>query len=361
MLQRVSQFYYWPKMSADVHEVCRSCVVCLSTQGQERRPQPPLKSIPVGEPFECVGMDFKEFDVSNKGNRYALVFQDYLTKWPEVFPVADRTAKTVASCLAELVWRHGVPAHIIHDREAEFLSDVLQDTAAILGVKQLPTSGGHPQTDGLVERLNRTLKSMLSKLVVKKGRNWDELLGPVLMAYRTTPQASSGESPFYLLYGRDASLPSSLDFYVPKPKAVTLESDYGRELFKELKQVRALAKQSIAKAQNEQYDKEVKESKISTGELVMLKVDPKFKLDRQFRGPYRVHNVTATCAYIQPINMPNSDVICVSLQRLSHCTGQGLKSAQPWLGHGKTRRRRQVRQTTRLPSEHDDNNDSICD
>ena len=261
MLQRVSQYYYWPKMSADVHEVCRSCVVCLSTQGQDRRPRPPLKSIPVGEPFECVGMDFKEFDVSNKGNRYALVFQDYLTKWPEVFPVADRTAKTVASCLAELVWRHGVPARIIHDRAAEFLSDVLQDTAAILGVKQLPTSGGHPQTDGLVERLNRTLKSMLSKLVVKKGRNWDELLGPVLMAYKTTPQASSGESPFYLLYGRDASLPSSLDFYVPKPKAVTLESDYGRELFKELKQVRSLAKQSIAKAQNvqkQQYDKEVK-------------------------------------------------------------------------------------------------------
>ena len=70
--------------------------------------------------------------------------------------------------------------------------------------------------------------------------------------------------------------------------------------------------------------------------------------------------MTATCAYIQPINIPNSDVICVSLQRLSRCTGQRLKSAQPWLGHGKTRRH-QVRQTTRLPSEHDDNNDSISD
>jgi len=98
-------------------------------------------------------MDFKEFDVSKKGNRYALVFQDYLTKWPEVFPVADRTAQTVAGCLAELVWRHGVPARIIHDRAAEFLSDVLQDTAVILGVKQLPTSGGHPQTDGFVENI----------------------------------------------------------------------------------------------------------------------------------------------------------------------------------------------------------------
>ena len=70
-----------------------------------------------------------------------------------------------------------------------------------------------------------------------------------------------------------------------------------------------LARQNIVKAQNiqkQQYDRRVKESKINIGELVMLKVDSKFKLDRQFRGPYRVHNVIATCAYIQPINMPNS-------------------------------------------------------
>ena len=84
----------------------------------------------------------------NKGNRYALVFQDYLTKWPKVFPVADRAATTVANCLAEVIWRHGVPRKIIHDRAAEFLSDVLQDTASIMGLTQLATSGGHPLTDG---------------------------------------------------------------------------------------------------------------------------------------------------------------------------------------------------------------------
>ena len=47
-----------------------------------------------------------------------LVFPDYLTKWPEVFPVNDRFITTVVKCLAELVWKHGVPAKIIHDRAA---------------------------------------------------------------------------------------------------------------------------------------------------------------------------------------------------------------------------------------------------
>ena len=77
-----------------------------------------------------------------------------MTKWPEVFPVPDGTASTVAKCLCWLIWRHGVPRKIIHDRAPEFLSDLLQDTAELMGAQQLPTAGGHPQTDGLVERFN---------------------------------------------------------------------------------------------------------------------------------------------------------------------------------------------------------------
>ena len=51
-----------------MYKVCESCVVCASTQGQERQKKPPLKCIPVGEPFECLGMNFKEMDVSEDGN-----------------------------------------------------------------------------------------------------------------------------------------------------------------------------------------------------------------------------------------------------------------------------------------------------
>ena len=84
-------------------------------------------------------------DVSRSGNRYTLVLQDYLTKWSEVYVVADRSAKTVAACLADFIWKHGVPMNIIHDRAAEFLSDAVQETAMILVMTQLPTSGGHPR------------------------------------------------------------------------------------------------------------------------------------------------------------------------------------------------------------------------
>ena len=195
-----------------------------------------------------------------------------------------RTEKqTVAKCLLDVVWKHGVPARIIHDRAAEFLSEVLQETAALMGISQLPTSGGHPQTDGLVERFNRTLKQMLTKLVAKGGRNWDTLLGPVLFAYRTTPHSSTGVSPFYLTYGCDPVLPTALDFHAPAVRYPVIETEYGKELAKELKQARQLAKKQIQSAQHSQkkfYDKRSKDVELKIGDRVMLKVEPRFKLDR---------------------------------------------------------------------------------
>ena len=90
-------------------------VTCASVRGQGNHGRPPLVSISLGGPFDCVGMDFVELDVMQDGNRYALVFQDYLTKWPEMYALSNRKAETVARCLLDLVWKHGVPNKIIHD------------------------------------------------------------------------------------------------------------------------------------------------------------------------------------------------------------------------------------------------------
>ena len=304
MLQKLKQYLYWPGMSSMIFKKCESCLVCATIQGQERRQNPELHSIPVGEPFACIGMDFKEIDESFDKNRFALVFQDYLSKWPEVYPVADQTASTIAKCkcLADLII--GMEYHLPF---SEFLSDVLQDTVFILAIKQLPTSPGHPQCDCLVERFNRTLKTMLSKLVVNKGHDWDQVLGPLLFAYQTMPHSSTGEMPFFLLYGRDAKLPSVLDFYSPCPKTPVIYSEYiyGKTLFQELKQIRDIARKNIQQAQisqKKQYDKGCHPVSVEVGDTVLVKVQPKFKLDCIYHGPYRVYEVTGTNVKVKPVS-----------------------------------------------------------
>ena len=114
----------------------------------------------------------------------------------------------------------------------EFLSDILQDTVFVLKVKKLPTSPKHPQSDGLVERFNQTLKAMLLKLVTNKGCDLDRLKEPLLFAYQTMPHSLTKKT---LLYGRDTKLPTALNFYSPHPKTPVIYSEYGKILFIEHK------------------------------------------------------------------------------------------------------------------------------
>ena len=97
-------------------------------------------------------MDVIQFPKSHTGNRYGVVFVDYLTKWPEVFATSDQTALTIAKLFVEqIVCRHGVPAQLLSDRGAAFLSRLLMEICELLGVEKLNTTAYHPQTDGLAE------------------------------------------------------------------------------------------------------------------------------------------------------------------------------------------------------------------
>lgn len=82
------------------------------------------------------------------------------------------------------------------------MSATLEEVYCLLQVERIRTSPYHPQTDGLVERFNATLKSMLKTFVGRKGKDRDEYLPYLLFAYREVSQESTGCSPFELLFGQ---------------------------------------------------------------------------------------------------------------------------------------------------------------
>ena len=158
----------------------------------------------MGEPFTRIAMDMVgPLPMTRHGNRYILVVCDYTTRYPEAFPMRKFTAPAVASRLVELFSRHSVPMDILTDQGTNFTSALLGELYKMSGVKPIKTTPYHPQTDGLVERFNQTLKQMLRNVINQNGSDWDELLPYVLYAYREVPQASTGFSPFELIYGRD--------------------------------------------------------------------------------------------------------------------------------------------------------------
>ena len=126
----------------------------------------------------------------------------------------------------------------------------------------------------------------------------------------------------------------------------TIETEYAKELFKELRQARSIAKKNIEKKQKDQkkfYDQKSKDVKLTVGDLIMLKSSPRFRLDCSFKGPFQIKSLTSTNAIIQLKDDSKAEELNVSRQRLSLCKAE-MSSSTPWVGHSeRLRRRRRVR------------------
>ena len=121
-----------------------------------------------------------------------------------MFPLPDQQTDRIVQILAEdIVPFLGIPEVILLDHGTNVLSHLMLDVCKALGIQKLNTTAYHPQCDGLVERYNHTLKSMLRKHAARYGVQWDEYIVSVQWAYRNTPHEATGEKPSYLLFGMD--------------------------------------------------------------------------------------------------------------------------------------------------------------
>lgn len=132
-------------------------------------------------------VDIMELPLTNCGNHYAIIFQDFWTKWPFIFTAPDQKVPRLAQLLnREIVPVFGVPDALLLDHGTNLLSHIMTDVCQLLGTTKLNTTAYHPQCDGMVERMNRILKAMLHKHTAKLGRQWDQFLPGVLWAYQNT-------------------------------------------------------------------------------------------------------------------------------------------------------------------------------
>ena len=201
--ERILDRFYWPGVKNDVVRICQTCPKC-----QRTAPRPSVRNLLIPKPiietlFERLAIDIVgPLPKTSRGHRYLLVIVDYATRYPEALPLRAATTKAVARELILLFSRVGIVREILTDQGSCFMPRVLKELLSILQLRQLRTSVYHPQIDGLVERFNKTLKQMLRKVMDVDGKNWDQLLSHVLFAFCEVPQASTGFSPFELLYGR---------------------------------------------------------------------------------------------------------------------------------------------------------------
>ena len=104
---------------------------------------------------------------SEEGHKKVLVMGDCFTRYMVAAPMKDETASTIAAALlSEWILRFGPPENLLSDRGTAFIGKVMEELCRILGINKILCSPYHPQTDGMVERFNRTLCNDLSTICV---------------------------------------------------------------------------------------------------------------------------------------------------------------------------------------------------
>ena len=140
--QKIRQRYWWRGMFKDTEHWCKSCVDCSMRKTPKTNLRAPLIPIPVEGAFDRVAVDvLGPLTKTDKGNRYILVFSDYLTRWPEAFAVPNVEAVTIARILVdEIISRHGAPRTLLSVRGTNFLSSLVQEVCKIFQIQKLNTS-----------------------------------------------------------------------------------------------------------------------------------------------------------------------------------------------------------------------------
>lgn len=298
---KIRERYYWPQMYETIRSYIQACDVC------QRRGRPSknneLYPIPPHSPFYRIGIDFVgPLPITRKGNRYIIVAVDMFTKWPEARAVPEATATQVAQFVyEEIICRHGCPQKILTDRGTHFNNQLVAELMSNFGIKHHNSTPYHPQTNGQVERFNKTLKETLAKLAID-DITWDEHIAPALFAYRTAKQSATKMTPFLLTYGREATLPIDDNHEAEKVDLI----DRLKQLVDRLPNLREKAKQTmiaIKEKQKTAHDKQItKPQYFKVGQKVLYYDAAKDKqwsgkLNPKWKGPYWIHEVLIHGSY----------------------------------------------------------------
>ncbi len=300
--QLIQKNFWWPQMASDIQRWCDTCIVCATiNQGKPGRTKLCRPEPPKG-PWELLQLDFIGPLPSAKGGyRYCLVIIDKFSKWVEAIPTRNNSANTVARVVANQIlplW--GAPIQIESDQGTHFTGQVMKQICQMLNIKQRFHIPYRPQSSGMVERANRTIKESISKQVAQHKNQWIDALPTVLTILRATPSKATGISPFELMTGRVMKLPIDPEIAPADlgPLVVATQQSVLKQLRERLEvlHARAALKQQQSDLTNDTQFNPTSEVKFSEGDMVMVRVFVKQgAFTPRWHGPYEVKAICNSC------------------------------------------------------------------
>jgi hypothetical protein len=296
----ISDKYFWLEMHKEIKKYCASCYLCQTKKHLGKSSRAPLKTIIVRTPWGLIGLDFAgPLKKTINGMLYIILAICYFTKFCVAKAVKDCTALTAAKFVyEEVICRFGMPKSIISDSGVSFKAHLFMNLCKLLKISNSYSTFYHHEGIGLVERMVKTMKQILTMYVDVSHENWDEFLQPSISAYNTSVHSSSKYSPYEVLFGRKPT--NIADVILSSPivlSGVKSADDYLAELRANAEVIHRRVNENLDVARERQkryYDRFINDSvQYGIGDLVLLVNERKLVGEsKAFRnktlGPFRV-------------------------------------------------------------------------
>ena len=311
-MERLRSKCYWPRYYEDVQDFVKSCTNCQLVKPPTAYNHAELISIKSNKPFELVCSDMMvQLPETSAGYKNILIIIDHFSKWIEIYPMRSQTAEETVEHLVNFCLRHGIPETFLSDQGRNYQSELMKAVFDRFDIKQKRTSPYHPETDGLSENSNKTIKYSLSAYVNEFGNDWDKYLPFIQFAMNTSVSKTTKCTPYQTIYGNNPRLP--IDFLIEDPNIQHdfEPSEYSTNLKSLLHRTYEIIRQNKDFQVDKQkfyHDRILRQSEYTVGDKVKFldkatkKSDAK-KFKRKWKGPCDVIERTSPVNYkIKPLN-----------------------------------------------------------
>jgi transposase InsO family protein len=283
----------------------KRCEACQFHAKQIHQPAQELQTIPLTWPFTVWWLDILgPFPRAQGGYRYLYVATDKFTKWVEVEPVCTIPARSAVKFICGLVCHFGVPNCVITDNGSQFTSGLFWEYCASAGIKICFASVAYPRSNGQDERANaEVLKGLKTRSFNAKleacGKKWLDNLQSILWSIWTTATKPTGETPFFLVYGVEAVLPTDIKFGSPRVLAFNeiCQEDLIKDRLLQLEEARCQAVLRAARYQQglrRYHSPHIRARTLEVGNLVLGRIlsrEGLHKLSPMWEGPFKVTHI----------------------------------------------------------------------
>jgi transposase InsO family protein len=309
MFRSMRRRFFWPKMAQDVAETVRQCAMCAKNRIKERARTSFLKLFPASEPLEYVSMVILcPLPKTQHGNRFLLVITDRFSKLTRTVPLRTISALAVAKAFCEAwIFAYGPPCYLLTENGAQFAAKFFLAVCRELGIAKVFTTAYYPQTNGQVERFNRTILDALRNYVRERQGSWDEYTTALTFSYNCRIHSSLGLTPFELVLTRP---PVSISVEQSPPDREPEDTASAKLRFlQQIKELCPVSRQRLADDQaryKRNFDNSIREKNmdLAPGDWVFFKrevhrEEDSPKLASQADGPFRVVETTGHTLVIQ--------------------------------------------------------------